>query len=248
VKPLAAVSTLAFVLASAVIGARLLLLARRTRGLPELLLGLGLFCLGGVAFPVGVLLGTGLFEGSAVLWLQAFAILPMGVSGISVLVFTRVVFRADSRVGLAVAATLSLAWLAFLATGWLALWQSGEPLPPVGGRVIARHALMLLGFGWTATESFVYFAKLRRRIPIGLADPIVANRILLWAMCGGCAALLNVVLVAVAIAGGDTLAAGPLRVLIALGGSGAAVCLLLGFFPPRRYLEAVQQRAPQSTG
>ena len=44
---LAALGGLSFLLVSIVGGARLLLLARRTRKLPEFVLGMGLFLLGG---------------------------------------------------------------------------------------------------------------------------------------------------------------------------------------------------------
>ena len=57
---IAAIGGLSFIVASLVTGARLLLVARRTRQLPEFALGLGLFLMGGLGYPLTLLgeLGT----------------------------------------------------------------------------------------------------------------------------------------------------------------------------------------------
>ena len=49
---LAALGGGAFVLASLIVGARLMLLARRTRHFPEFAMGFGLFGMGGVGYPL----------------------------------------------------------------------------------------------------------------------------------------------------------------------------------------------------
>ncbi|MBW2400540.1 MAG: hypothetical protein JRG80_14860, partial [Deltaproteobacteria bacterium] len=43
-----------FILASLVIGVRVLMLARRTRELPEIAMGLGLVLMGGLSYPINV--------------------------------------------------------------------------------------------------------------------------------------------------------------------------------------------------
>ena len=49
---LGAIGGVSFILASLVIGLRLLLLARRTRELPEFVIGLALFLMGGLGYPL----------------------------------------------------------------------------------------------------------------------------------------------------------------------------------------------------
>lgn len=42
---------------------------------------------------------------------------------------------------------------------------------------------------WSATEAFLYHDRMRHRSALGLADPIVANRFLLWAVAALCTTL-----------------------------------------------------------
>src|SRR5262249_16178730 len=54
--------------------------------------------------------------------------------------------------------------------------------PPVlpGPSYWINFAARVSGVVWMSVESFRYGAMLRRRLRLGLADPLVANRFLLW--------------------------------------------------------------------
>ena len=39
-------------------------------------------------------------------------------------------------------------------------------------------------FAWAATEAFIQYGQARRRVPLGLCDPLLCNRFLLWAFFG----------------------------------------------------------------
>jgi hypothetical protein len=39
-------------------------------------------------------------------------------------------------------------------------------------------------FAWASVEAFLLYAKARRRVPLGLCDPLVCNRFLLWGLFG----------------------------------------------------------------
>ena len=66
---LAAIGGGAFVLVSLVIGVRVMWLARRTRGLPEFAMALGLLLMGGLGYPILILaqFGSFLSDGARVL-------------------------------------------------------------------------------------------------------------------------------------------------------------------------------------
>ncbi len=63
-------------------------------------------------------------------------------------------------------------------------WVDGDYLTAnIASRgMFVFHAARLFLFAWTAYEGFRYSAMLRRRVALGLAPPLVANQILLWAI------------------------------------------------------------------
>ncbi len=84
-------------LASLVLGGRLLLLAARTRRLPELCMGLALFLMGGVAYPLIMTARMAVRLSAPVrIDVMALSILLMGVGTLAVGVFNWRVFRPGS--------------------------------------------------------------------------------------------------------------------------------------------------------
>jgi hypothetical protein len=170
-----------FIIVSAVVGVRLLLLAQRTRRLPELAIGLN-FVLGGW-IGYGLLLAAesirvfpAPFDG----WASFTGVTAMSLGCLSVCVFTYRVFRSGERGAYAALCALSV-WLALGIAGswalhiekaqaglgnWLGHWG-----PNVG---------MLVAYAWSSYEPLRYHGALRRRAAMGLGDPLVANRVLLW--------------------------------------------------------------------
>jgi hypothetical protein len=175
----------AFFVTSLAIGLRLLWLWRRTRQLPELLIAIGILCVGPVGFSLSV-------------------------------------------VGQASSDTAPMLSRASLATALLSI--------AVG--TIAQYT-----FNWR-----VFHPENRRlRGLLGLADPIVVNRFLLWAIGIGAAGIGTLIGAVVQMATGVPGIQFPsvLAVSSALGFT-AAVSLGLAFLPPRAYTRFILSRAARA--
>ena len=229
------------------VGARLLLLARRTRELPELAIGLGLVFITVVGAPLSSvgrlpsLVSTPL--GDAVFALG----LVFSLTGIElVYVFTWRVFHASARWARMVPVLAGVA-LAVQLAGLLIASQRGgtmaEILPHTRPWGLAIVGMVALAFGWTAFESLRYHARLRRRLPLGLADPVVANRVLLWGVSGVATWCL-----CTALAGSMLAGQAPLRdplplAIIALSGIVTSLAWYLAFLPPAAWTRMLRRRA-----
>jgi hypothetical protein len=84
-RAIAAFGGLAFVLASLVLGVRLLALAARTRRLPEVCIGLALLLMGGLAYPLIMTARMAVrLSGPVRIGVMALAILLMGIGTLAV--------------------------------------------------------------------------------------------------------------------------------------------------------------------
>lgn len=159
----------------------------------------------------------------------------------AIALFTWRVFRP----GEAWARALALGFMALLAG--VALWQTASP----GWRVYAAEergawnllpAFSLITLGWAGAESLLYHAKLRRRLALGLADPITTDRLRLWSVSMLAAFAIALSVQALRFAGVQVtpevmgLIVGPLCLV-------AASAMWLAFLPPRRYVRWVEARA-----
>ena len=223
---------------------RMLRLARRTRQLPELTIGLHM-----VALVLGYLIEfagmeIGSRHPSAGIWLRGTANLLYAVSIFVYLLFTWKVFAPASRWAPTLVAATTLA----LVVGW-----TGEVLTTDFGFSAARFAEpwfwiafvpRMIGMGWASFEALSHHSRLRRRIALGLADPVAANRLLLWAL----AALFEWMIylaVAITILAGcpDGFLTGDAALWVSAFGVAGASCMWFGFFPPQRYQRWVEDRA-----
>jgi hypothetical protein len=204
-----------------VVSVRLLRLARRTHELPELVLGVSTLLAIGLGYP---LLVASAATDSVVL--RAAGALSVDVGFVLVATFTWRVFRT--------------------ADGWAAALVAGLALGLVVQLgVVVRHQeaagviQMLLAsavYGWTALEASIHARMHRRRIALGIGDPVVANRLWLWCVMGATsvfAALLNALTILFGIMPLENPA-----VLIVTTASGLvqATTLLLALAPPAAYL------------
>lgn len=226
-----------------VLAARMLRLARRTRELPELTVGLHMVALvlGYVLEFVGIQVAGS--SPSAGFWLGGTANLLYAISIHVYLLFTWKVFVPNSRIaaGFVCAATLAL------AAGWL-----GEVLTTDFGFGAARFAApwfwlafvpRMIGMGWASFEALSHHAKLRRRVALDLADPTAANRLLLWALAALSECLIYCVVTITILAGRpDGFLTGTAALWVSAFGAIASTCMWLGFFPPRRYQRWLEGR------
>jgi hypothetical protein len=241
IEILGAVGMLAFLVSSATIGVRLLLLHRRTSQVPELALAVG-FLVGGVVgyAPETVFLSFDFFspevEATGLLVTQV----AIRIAALSILLFTYSVFRsgvlwAKCWVTL-LFGLLLLSWWMFPQTQTYAenardqLWYDVF--------TVARSTCI----GWGATESFIYYSKLRRRAALGLSDPVLTHRFLMWGVGLGAMTLLMASTLLASWVGVDPTVSGWV-LLESTAGMTGAVTLWLTFFPTQAYRRWVLGRA-----
>jgi hypothetical protein len=239
----AALAGLVAVLTSWIVGGRLLWLARRTRQAPELLIGGALFLAGGVWSPL-VAVGrqaTGLSDElrAALVAVGALA----GVAGMTMLaVFNWRVFRPQERWAAALAGTIGLALLGHFAAqslmlGWTDFARS-ERGPWLFGTWLGVGI-----YAWSTYEAWRQYRMLARRRALGLADPVVTDRMRLWALSmtsafAGAGVLAVCQLLGIPV--GGTLLGLSVSAAIALL---ASSFLWLAFLPPAAYVARVRAAA-----
>jgi hypothetical protein len=235
----------AFVLASLVLGLRLLALAARTRRLPELAMGGALLLTGAVGYPLNAAARSvpGLDDDVRGLLIAAYmATQALGITALAV--FDWRVFRPRSRGALAatacVAALYAVAMLGQARAGGGFAGAADDPSAPWPG----VGSLLAIGvLVWSCWESWRWFALLRRRARLGLADPLVTDRFRLWALGAGAAALLTAIAFVTNRMGIDFVVWAPGALLIGVLGLGAAGAIALAFVPPPAYRRRVESWA-----
>lgn len=217
------------------VGIRVLRLWTQTRKIPELSIGVSVLsiAIGGVVF--AVLEGRQAEVGGDLPILpSAVGVVALAVHIISTYIGTWQVYRPQSgwaKVLVVSGSLVAVSWAYSAVTG---AWMPLLFLAVRGG-----------GMVWAALEAFHYSAMLRRRIVLGLAEPMMAHRIWLW----GVGATAQTVVIALDsaswIATGASLSqfvAGVcFTAVIALIGSAAVA---LAFFPPRAYARMVTGDGP----
>jgi hypothetical protein len=235
-------------LPSMVVGARLLIVSRRTRGFPEFVLGFSLASITGIGFPIVLLTEFREAIGPALTFAADFVgsfVVALGFAGFYV--FTWRVFRPGSRWALPLTLLgAGAALLATAATVWLAVGaESGEEkFQLVRGWEILLFTSAAAGFLWSAVEALRYHAMLRRRLAIGLSDVVVANRVLLWGLTGVTAGAALVILTLLRLADVNYMSAPVALFTAAVCGLLASLFLYLAFLPPAAYLRWLRSGDP----
>ena len=242
---LAALGGGAFVLASFLVSARLLALAYRTRELPELLVGTNLALSGVLGYPIAMAAKVAPSADLQTTLVVVHAVM-MIVGQSSVVFFNWRVFRPAETWARGLAIAYPVVLVALFA------WQTASP----GWTAMAQHTagpwralpyFTLFGLAWAGTESLLFHAKLRRRLSLGLADPVTADRLRLWAIAMLSAFAITATSLLLRELGVpmtpmlSAVVVGPLGLL-------AATAMWLAFLSPRRYRSWVAARiaAPQN--
>ena len=243
--PWTAVGFAAFMASSLVIGIRLLVLWSRTRRLPELLIAFGILGIGPVGFSFTlVAMSSGEKLPALASACVAAALISTAGGAFAAAVFNWRVFHPDARGVRLVVGTLGV--LFAVAFVWEAV-GSGFADPRASATGLRLHTILSTAILlWGAAESLRYFAMMRRRARLGLADPLVTHRFLLWGLGIGAAGVGSAIsMTACAITGQHMLAIPWVTVSNSLHGLTSAVLMWVAFIPPAFYRRFVESRAPQ---
>jgi hypothetical protein len=245
---------------SLVVGLRLLVKARRGGWpVPELTLALYFLLSAFLGTPPQIVVYGGMGDARLAVSepasrsLLAFAVLAMAIGAAAIYVFTWKTFRPERMWAKAIVA----AGCACLALGY-SIEAAHEGFAPVVfaglGHWIGWAGRTGAMFG-VAFESFRYWLLLRRRLRLGLADPVVTNRFLLWTIWAVCSTLNYVadlasrslywLFFATVQPVPEHLAVmvGPTIIVTMLLGAVSAVTLFLTFFPSPAYRRWIESRS-----
>jgi hypothetical protein len=225
------------------VGARLIRRGLPTRSAPELLMGIAYFAAPGLGYPMSVASGA---ISDRLLSTMVFALGQTLIAlGVSVFFFFNSrVFRAASPYAQAFAAvcsiTFSLSSLE-IVRGQNAVGADFLGLAPVRSAMVVLLVVLGLAYAWTAYEGFRHHRLMLRRARVGLGDPVIANRFLLWGFAGSLQVFADLVS-GHALWAGDNMVTN-LPSMLATAGVGVvnSVLLVLIFLPPARYVRWLQR-------
>jgi hypothetical protein len=225
----------------AVIGVRLLGIARRTRELPEAMLGMAFLLLGGFGYPLTTAARRGLFGGEeANAAAMAIGLLAQDVACFGVVLMTARTFRAGEAWARGVVWAAAAIFTASLVGQ--ALTDRFAP-HSMSASYWAGLLLRTAAFAWACAEACRQYARARRRLRLGLVDPLVANRFLLFALGMG-----GVLCAFLAFVAGSLVSPRPAELPWVLALTGCfgvltAIPTWLAFLPPAAYRRRVRARA-----
>lgn len=177
------ISTAVFSVFSIVVGIRLIVLSRRTQQVPERSLGLGLIGVAGLGYGilifamVGKRAAGGADAPEFYTWLIGLGWVFHNLGVVFLLDFVQKVFRPEESW----AQSLKYVLIIVLWGGWIAdVFDGGLTAGRPGVYYWISFAVIGTYPLWTTIEAFRYWGQMRKRVLLGLADPLVANRFLLW--------------------------------------------------------------------
>ncbi len=233
---------LATALFYAAVGLRLTRLASRSREAPEGLLG-ALFLVTGTSY-LAYWIPSSALEGTLAL-LGRVLYVPAPVL---IAVFTRRVFRPDAPW----AAWVAPVTATLLVVGVTGSVLSGDPMGFATGNPWFWPEWLgyTLPFAWAAGEAFDQHARARRRRRLGLCEPLVCNRFLLWGLFGALQVVASLALLGqYAAYAREGVFPASWDLLMGAIEVGSLAPIWLAFFPPafyRRWIggEALAEAAP----
>jgi hypothetical protein len=245
------ISQLLYIAVVVTLGVRLMLLALRSRQLPESLLAIHfLLCcgLGYLLMVIGLsaVREPGLLPASVVTGMIAVGTFGSCVGVFGGICFNFLVFRRNEPWARGLVALAAVT----LTTGFIGYGLSGGF---THGRFEGVwfwlfYGTYAVGAAWVMAEPLRYYAAMRKRLHLGLVEPLVANRFLLWGI-GSVGRFLMVVggaIPATIFAGQKTeLVPGGVSftlIAVALVGLGVAISYWLTFFPTQRYVRFIERR------
>jgi hypothetical protein len=222
------------------VGVRLYRLSRRTGQRPEFLIA-ATFLFWGISYPFYDIPYAIVRVDELVPAACSYAsLITLGVGNVAFAFFIRSVFRSDSRWATWLVAAIVVSLVGGVAgSAWVGDWEGINPL--------ANPFYWLKCFGsfapstWMAAEGFAQYCKARRRLKLGLCEPMACNRFLLWGFAGALWVILEVVLTANDFANALTGQWSPLLDFgVALFEIIPVAVIAFVFFPPAFYCRWVE--------
>lgn len=245
------VSQLLYLAIMLTLGVRLMLLAVRTQKLPESFLAAHFILCCGLGYLLLIIGLTGAYQPGLMPPRVATSLNGVGhlLSCVGVfggICFNYLVFRPKQTWA------LRLVWLSALtmATGYVGYGLSGGFSDGrfAGVWFWLFYGTYIAGAAWVVVEPLRYYRVMRRRLRLGLADPLVVNRFVLWGS-GSVCRLAMLVVGAVVPAFFDRISpefwpiiSSWTLIAAAIAGLGVAFSYWLTFFPTRAYVRFVTQR------
>lgn len=234
---LAALANLAFIVAGTVVGFRIHAISRRTHGVAERTIGLGLIWICAVGYPGALLAGVEALPELLRRLSTGVSALGIAVGAVYIALFVQRVFRPEAPWARGLYWALAAAWGVIAGLGLHAAVSApvSEMMPIHGPRFLLGQALMFVLFGWSASESGLYWLKMRKRRKLGLAEPALVNRFALWAISGVASILSTTATTLTGLRGVSPL--DDPATLLVMAGSGlvSAAAMVLAFMPPPAY-------------
>ena len=236
---------------------RLMSAALRTREKPELLAAL-YFLGAGIGLPLR-LYGSSIFDSQPELasTVNVLGHLFFASGVIAMTIFTWRVFHPRRRG----ARAFAIATITLIVSTTIYTLVSGMGSAETSVEMIATNSARLVPTYWAFFESFRYWGAMRKRAALGLGDPVVTNRFLLWAIWTAAVSVLPTASLGLRLlemlvsASGTSVVVSELlqpallglRLLFLGVAPIAVVALSLSFFPPTRYLDGIRARAADSS-
>lgn len=240
------IAMMIFVVTCSAVGLRLLWLATRGGGSPAWSCGLGFTLIALIGHPMSTISGLGLKPvGEVIHGLAAAGLLFTSAGLAAFFAFTLTAFRMRTpwAWALTAGAILLLAVASFAQIDVLAAAApeaSSAEVTFAWGWVIS--AVSAVCYGWLGAEGLLEWSKSRRRVALGLTDPVISNRFLMWGLFGvstTCLSLFLVVLSMYSAAGSRSLTG---QVGLTAFGLVSSVAAALAFFPPEAYKRRIRAR------
>ena len=243
--------------------ARLLSVAYRTRRAPEI--WAGLYFLGtSIGIPLRVL-GHSLSISAPALSIQLNTVghAVFAAATCAMAIFTWQVFRTEE----AWARALAIGTIGAISITTIFVLGTGQANAEQSVSVAVANMARLIPIYWAFFESTRYRRAMLRRSQLGLADPVVTNRFLLWSIWTAALAILPSTALLLRLFGMVAYLAGidfgdgsstsiaeteaivlVIRVIFLVTAPVGAIALCLSFFPPERFLAFIRTRGASPHG
>lgn len=234
------IGVLVMIVADGVVGTRLLMLARRTRLVPELCFGISFLCLGVLGYPLSIAARQAAMAGAPVPALLPMALFFQDLSSLAMFIATWQTFRPLQRwpryVMWAVVAAFvaSLLGDTVIAGAWA--FRDGGVWYELGFWTRAG------AYVWAAFEAGRYYGTMRRRLKLGLADPVVTDRFRLWAISSFAISAAFLIFYMGRLWAENVATSVPVLMATSVAGLVSGVTVWLAFVPPDGYLQRVRDR------